>query len=101
MVKSFKSPPLTAGKQRTGTIKHSQATAVAPTGFENRPRFQGPRWQVSCTQVNGASDRTWTEFVSGKEQLESNRCHKGNILPNGTDTEHGTNRDRTSEHQQS
>lgn len=42
MVRWFRSNPVTAGKQRTGMISATQEQAIIPTGFEKRPRFQGP-----------------------------------------------------------
>ena len=42
MVRGVRSLPLTAGKHRAGTIKAHHATAAAPRGVENLPRFHGP-----------------------------------------------------------
>jgi hypothetical protein len=42
IVRGVKLAPFTAGKQRAGTIRHHQAHATAPSGFDQRPKFQGP-----------------------------------------------------------
>ena len=43
--------PLEAGKQRTGTIRTTHASAINPQGRENFPRFQGPGRKLSRTKM--------------------------------------------------
>jgi hypothetical protein len=44
------SEPVTLGKQRIGTMRSTNAQAIAPMGREKRPRCQGPGRKRSATK---------------------------------------------------
>src|SRR2546423_5569621 len=83
MLRLFRSLPFVAGKHNTGMIKATQPTAIAPTGFEKRPKFQGPGRNLSPT-TNSFS-------VTGKI--------KRSVLRDSSDGEDGTDGNLGSEHE--
>ena len=92
MFRSFNADPFSAGKQSTGIISVTQAHAIAPIGFESRPKCHGParsRQQLPSYSAVIQFCLTWPEPVSNDKQLESDGEDESNILRNCADAEHG------------